>query len=126
MICDMQQRDKQSLLSLHMKTKVVQYVPGITRLTHVTHVTHVNSQMFKTSQLKRLSVIYIILGCSCTDYVNRNGIGQCKESSRFQFDNKVSCYVNLPTTCTDKIPSDTDRDKWLSHEACLKKSTGGK
>merc|ERR1712165_335574 len=62
-------------------------------------------------------------GCSCTDYVNRNGVGQCKKSSRFQFDNKVSCYVNLPTTCTDKIPSTTDRDKWLSHEAC--QSTGG-
>merc|ERR1712038_1083261 len=62
-------------------------------------------------------------GCSCTDYVNRNGIGQCKKSARLQFDNKVSCYVNLPTTCTDKIPSTTDRDKWLSHEAC--QSTGG-
>jgi len=56
-------------------------------------------------------------GCSCSDYKNDFGFGQCKKkSSRL---GKVACYVNLPTTCTDKIPSKTDRGKWLSHEACL-------
>jgi len=58
-------------------------------------------------------------GCSCTDYVNKNGFGQCKKSHPKQFYNEVSCYVNLPTTCTDIIQSRTDRGKWLSHEACL-------
>jgi len=58
-------------------------------------------------------------GCSCTDYVNKNGFGQCKKSHPKQFYNEVSCYVNLPTTCTDIIQSSTDRGKWLSHEACL-------
>jgi len=58
-------------------------------------------------------------GCSCTDYVNKNGYGQCKKSHPKQFYNEVSCYVNLPTTCTDIIQSRTDRGKWLSHEACL-------
>jgi len=57
-------------------------------------------------------------GCSCTDYVNKHGFGQCKKKSS-RLDNKVACYVNLPTTCTDKIQSTTDADKWLSHEACL-------
>ena len=61
---------------------------------------------------------FIIAGCSCSDYVNRNGHGQCKESSS-RLGNKVSCYVNLPTTCKDKIQSGTDPDKWYSHEACL-------
>ena len=39
---DMWQHDKQSLLSLHMKTKVVLYVKRIT------HVTHVYIQTFET------------------------------------------------------------------------------
>ena len=63
--------------------------------------------------------IYIISGsCSCTDYVNPTGYGQCKKSNPAVFDNKVLCYVNLPSTCTDKLPT-KDQDKWFSHEACL-------
>ena len=75
-------------------------------------------------------MIYIeqseIFGCTCTDYVDRKGFGNCQRKSmskgQYPFAGKVSCYVNLPSSCPDLISSRVnDReypDKKISAEAC--------
>ena len=42
MTCDMLHNYNYSLLSLQMKTKVVQHVPWITHVTHIYNVNHMN------------------------------------------------------------------------------------
>lgn len=59
----------------------------------------------------------ILQGCSCSDFVNKNGFGRCsKEDS--DFGGLLSCYVNLPTTCTDLVGSGSNPGKYLSANAC--------
>jgi len=63
--------------------------------------------------------------CSCSDFVNSNGIGKCQERVKIgdsldsiAFAGQVACYVNLPTSCSDAIASETDPGKYISAEAC--------
>ena len=60
------------------------------------------------------------LGCSCHEYINQNGYGQCKKKDFNQEHVKDLhvCYVNQPSNCTDLYSSVTDPGKKLSAQAC--------
>ena len=55
--------------------------------------------------------------CSCSDFTNRNGFGRCRKSDS-DFGGRRSCYVNLPTTCSDLVRSNSNWGKFLSADAC--------
>merc|ERR1719203_1462767 len=55
--------------------------------------------------------------CSCSNFINRYGFGRCRKSDS-DFGGRKSCYVNLPTTCTDLVKSSSNRGKFLSANAC--------
>jgi len=55
--------------------------------------------------------------CTCSSLVNPNGFGDCKKEDS-AFGGAVSCYVNLPTNCTDLKQSGTNPEKYLSAQAC--------
>jgi len=61
-----------------------------------------------------------IPGCSCSQFVNRNGFGKCQKSDS-DFGGSVSCYVISPSTCNDLRRSGSNPDKFLSAEACQNK-----
>ena len=63
-------------------------------------------------------IIYVLLDCSCIDYINKQGYGNCAKVNRFKFGGKPACYVNLPSTCSDIKDSSTDPGKKWSAEAC--------
>ena len=57
--------------------------------------------------------------CTCIDYVNKNGVGNCTKNWREnRFDGKNVCYVALPSSCEDLKNSNTDAGKFLSAVAC--------
>ena len=62
------------------------------------------------------------MGCSCHEYMNQNGYGQCKRKDYNQehVKNLHVCYVNQPSNCTDLYASITDPGKKLSAQACPK------
>ena len=62
-------------------------------------------------------MLLFIVACTCSDFVNPNGYGECKKQDS-DFGNSVTCYVNLPSECTDLIESGTNPGKFLSAEAC--------
>ena len=66
------------------------------------------------------SILEQDLGCSCHEYVNQNGYGQCKKKDFHQEHVKLLhvCYVNQPSNCSDLYSSVTDPGKKLSAEAC--------
>ena len=49
------------------------------------------------------SILEQDLGCSCHEYVNQNGYGQCKKKDFHQEHVKLLhvCYVNQPSNCSD-------------------------
>merc|ERR1719203_1899534 len=55
--------------------------------------------------------------CSCSNFINRNGFGRCRKSDS-DFGGRKSCYVSLPTTCTDLVKSNSNQGKFLSANAC--------
>ena len=59
------------------------------------------------------------VGCSCHEYVNQNGYGQCQKKDFHQEHVKLLhvCYVNQPSNCSDLYASVTDPGKKLSAEA---------
>jgi choriolysin H len=61
--------------------------------------------------------------CSCMDYVNRNGFGNCLKTSSTL--GGLSCYVNLPTTCSDQRQSGSDPSKKYSAVACRNSNVFG-
>ena len=67
----------------------------------------------------------LLLDCSCSNFINRNGFGQCKKGDR-GFHGAVTCYVKNPSTCTDKIQSTTNKEHWRSAQACKKVDGNGK
>jgi hypothetical protein len=57
--------------------------------------------------------------CTCIDYVNKNGVGNCTQNWREnRFDGENVCYVALPSSCGDLKNSRTDAGKFLSAVAC--------
>ena len=54
--------------------------------------------------------------CSCSEYVNANGFGNCTKV----YGKGPICYVNKPSNCQDLQRSTTDPDKQYSWEACEK------
>ena len=63
----------------------------------------------------------VVSACTCTDYVNKNGVGNCKKGET-RFNNEDVCYVSLPSTCPDLKKSQTDSSKFLSAVACQTRS----
>ena len=55
--------------------------------------------------------------CTCIDYLNKNGIGNCQTGEK-RFPNEVVCYVALPSSCPDLKKSNTDKGKFLSAFPC--------
>jgi len=57
--------------------------------------------------------------CTCIDYVNKNGVGNCTHGGRDnRFKSQNVCYVALPSSCADLKNSRTDAGKFLSALAC--------
>ena len=63
----------------------------------------------------------MVAGCACSDYVDKDGYGKCQKDHWFDAHQgcRPMCYVQVPSTCRDKIQSGTDPEKYFSHEACL-------
>ena len=61
--------------------------------------------------------------CTCINFVNKNGVGNCKMGEN-RFDNKNVCYVALPSSCPDLKNSRTDAGKFLSAVACENNNIG--
>ena len=57
------------------------------------------------------------IGCTCHDFINVGGHGQCKTSHSTTGDQPF-CYVNQPSNCTDLLPSETDPGRKISAKAC--------
>ena len=68
-------------------------------------------------------IIITISGCTCMDYINKNGYGNCKKQST-NLGGKFTCYVNQPSSCTDRKDSGTDPGKQYSAEACKEQNQG--
>ena len=64
--------------------------------------------------------LYPEVGCSCTDRVNRYGVGQCRGAwARGNWTGEqYACYVHQPSTCTDLTDSETIPGQKVSAEAC--------
>ena len=62
--------------------------------------------------------MFILVTCSCKDFVNDSGIGNCR-AKEDRFD-AVVCYVNQPSNCGDVVGSNTNGGELLSAEACRK------
>ena len=61
-------------------------------------------------------------GCKCKDLVNRNRVGNCQGRKPSQFNGQhFTCYVHLPSNCSDLKSSTTNPGEKLSAEACFKK-----
>ena len=61
--------------------------------------------------------------CTCTDYVNDSGFGNCERGSA-SFGNQAVCYVDLPSSCSDLTESRTNPGQKLSAEACKESKYG--
>ena len=74
--------------------------------------------IFKQPHVKIILLIIILahIGCSCIEYVNKNGFGNCNKS--YEKNSRFSCYVNEPSTCEDVRNSSTDPGLRFSFEAC--------
>ena len=62
------------------------------------------------------------IGCTCHDFINHNGYGQCKLKDLYHGhvrDNFV-CYVNQPSNCDDLYASVSNPGKKLSAIPCKK------
>ena len=55
--------------------------------------------------------------CTCTDFVNSSGQGNCQTSNTTKSDDKL-CYVMRPSNCPDLKNSSLFQDKQISREAC--------
>ena len=59
------------------------------------------------------------IGCSCHDFINPNGFGQCKKGSSYEHvKGRNVCYVNRPSNCSDLTYSSTNPGKKFSAAAC--------
>ena len=67
--------------------------------------------------MKKISTPATIIGCTCHDFINVGGHGQCKTSHSTTGDQPF-CYVNQPSNCTDLLPSETDPGRKISAKAC--------
>jgi len=60
---------------------------------------------------------HTLSGCDCVDFINSNGFGQCKKHD-YAFEGAVSCYVVLPSKCSDLLESSTNPGVYRSAQAC--------
>ena len=80
----------------------------------------------KYNQTKRpfCDIYYIEGGCKCKDLVNRNRVGNCEGRKPSQFNGQhFTCYVFLPSNCSDLKTSTTNPGEKFSAEACFKKGS---
>ena len=76
------------------------------------HKIKINGNPWPHTLLFELS--YRVGGCTCSDFVNKNGYGLCRKDYK---DGPI-CYVNLPSQCKDLVNSSKDPSKKYSWEAC--------
>ena len=57
--------------------------------------------------------------CSCSEYVNNEGFGNCSDAAGLG----PKCYVNQPTTCKDQKKSLTYPGLQWSHYACQSRNS---
>ena len=59
------------------------------------------------------------LTCTCTEYVNKAGFGNCTGYSQFSpHGSLVACFVRLPSSCNDLVDSFANPGKKMSVQAC--------
>ena len=61
---------------------------------------------------------FTIPTCSCTDFVNDAGFGNCNGHSKFSKISFRACFVKLPSNCADLVDSDSNPGKKISAQAC--------
>ena len=61
---------------------------------------------------------FTIPTCSCTDFVNDAGFGNCNGHSKFSKVPFRACFVKLPSNCADLVDSDSNPGKKISAQAC--------
>ena len=61
---------------------------------------------------------FTIPTCSCTDFVNDAGFGNCNGHSKFSKVSFRACFVKLPSNCADLVDSDSNPGKKISAQAC--------
>ena len=61
---------------------------------------------------------FTIPTCSCTDFVNDAGFGNCNGHSKFSKVSFRACFVKLPSNCPDLVDSDSNPGKKISAQAC--------
>ena len=64
--------------------------------------------------------------CSCTNYINKYGFGNCTvlDLKPHKFHGKKVCYVDPPSNCPDLRGSVTNKGKQLSAIACTFEEEG--
>ena len=65
--------------------------------------------------------IAVYVDCTCKDYINRHGYGNCQTPSKHP-SNQPICYVLLPSSCKDLKMSRTNPLMYYSSEACVRRS----
>ena len=66
---------------------------------------------------ERAPCIVLLSDCSCGYHVDSNGYGMCKKQYP-SLNNRLACYVNKPSTCSDLQLISSAPDLHLSSEAC--------
>ena len=62
---------------------------------------------------------FLGLFCTCKDFINDGGFGNCfKKSGHSKHGGKAVCYVEQPSTCSDLIDSKANPGEKVSAEAC--------
>ena len=62
-------------------------------------------------------ILNILASCTCKDFINENGSGNCAKPVS-SYGNKLVCYVNQPSSCGDLRGSGTNPGEKTSAEAC--------
>ena len=65
--------------------------------------------------------MFVLDDCSCSDFVTKDGYGNCTKTTKNEPEKGPFCYVNIPTTCSDVIDADSQAPTGYSWEACNNK-----
>ena len=65
--------------------------------------------------------MFVLDDCSCSDFVTKDGYGNCTKTTKNEPEKGPFCYVNIPTTCSDVIVEDSQAPTGYSWEACNNK-----
>ena len=62
--------------------------------------------------------MFVLGNCSCSEFVTKDGYGNCTKTTKNEPEKGPFCYVNNPTTCSDVIDEDSQAPTGYSWEAC--------